>query len=144
MNYEEVKRDLFTVSEDYYLAHCISSDFVMGAGIAVPFDRQFNLKPQFKQIKKKNPSLLTHPTCVRLGRVLNLITKKSVWDKPTYDTMTGALKKMKRICLDKGIKKIAMPKIGCGIDRLEWSKISGIIKEVFSDIDIEILVCYID
>lgn len=136
--------DLFTVSEDHYLAHCISSDFAMSGGIAVPFDRKFSLKRQFNQIKKKNPSQLNHPTCILLGRIFNLITKKNVWDKPTYDTMTTALKKMKKLCLDKGIKKIAMPKIGCGIDRLEWSKVSEIIKDIFSNTEIEILVCYID
>jgi hypothetical protein len=144
MIYNEVKQDLFTVSDDYFLAHCISSDFVMGAGIAVPFDRKFNLKYQFNQIKKKNPSLLAHPTCIRLDRVLNLITKKNVWEKPTYDTMTGALEKMKKICLDEEIKKIAMPKIGCGIDGLDWAKVSEIIKEIFADMEIEILICYID
>ena len=28
------KRDLFTMSQGYYLAHCISADFALGAGIA--------------------------------------------------------------------------------------------------------------
>ena len=52
MHYQELQKDLFTVSEDYYLAHCISSDFVMGGGIAVPFNKKFDLKEQFRQIKK--------------------------------------------------------------------------------------------
>ena len=30
MKYKEEKRDLFSVPEDYYLAHCISADFGMG------------------------------------------------------------------------------------------------------------------
>ena len=34
MRLVEEKRDLFDVSEDYYLAHCISADFALGAGIA--------------------------------------------------------------------------------------------------------------
>lgn len=36
---------------------------------------------------------------------------------------------------------IAKPKIGCGLDKLEWSKVKAIIEEVFADTDIEILVC---
>ena len=40
---EEI-RDLFTVPEDYYLAHCISADFGMGKGIVVEFNKRFNLK----------------------------------------------------------------------------------------------------
>lgn len=31
---KEVKKDLFTVPKDYVLAHCISADFALGAGIA--------------------------------------------------------------------------------------------------------------
>jgi hypothetical protein len=34
-----------------------------------------------------------------------------------------------------------MPIIGCGLDRLQWDKVSEIIKDVFKDTDIEILVC---
>lgn len=34
---KEVKKDLFTVSDDYALVHCISADFALGAGIAKEF-----------------------------------------------------------------------------------------------------------
>lgn len=34
-----------------------------------------------------------------------------------------------------------MPKIGCGLDKLEWDKVEEIIKETFKDCDIDILVC---
>ena len=51
MNYTYEHRDLFTVN-DYVYAHCISSDFVMGAGIAKLFtnrgvkQRLLNTYPQ--------------------------------------------------------------------------------------------------
>lgn len=41
---KEVKKDLFTVSDDYALAHCISADFALGAGIAKEFDRRFDAR----------------------------------------------------------------------------------------------------
>lgn len=34
MNYMEMTGDLFAVPQGYYLAHCISGDFSLGAGIA--------------------------------------------------------------------------------------------------------------
>ncbi len=34
-----------------------------------------------------------------------------------------------------------MPKIGCGLDGLNWDIVRSIIKEVFKDTDIEILIC---
>ena len=48
---------------------------------------------------------------------------------------------MKKICLEKNIKKLAMPLIGCGIDGLEWDKVSTIVKDVFEDTDLDIWVC---
>ena len=48
---------------------------------------------------------------------------------------------MKYQCEINNINKIAMPIIGCGLDRLEWNKVSQIIQDLFCDIDIEILVC---
>lgn len=44
MQYKEEIRDLFSVSEDYYLAHCISADFGMGKGIAIEFNKNFDMK----------------------------------------------------------------------------------------------------
>lgn len=35
MIYKEEVKDLFTVPEDYYLAHCISADFGMGKGLSL-------------------------------------------------------------------------------------------------------------
>lgn len=145
MIYKEEVRDLFSVSEDYYLAHCISADFGMGKGIVVEFNKRFDMK---RKLQSKYPDYLNQYThkriggdCLLEGKVFNLITKERYFHKPTIITMRLALEKMKQICLENDIKKIAMPVIGCGLDRLEWSKVSDIIKDVFSDTDIEILVC---
>lgn len=48
MEFREEKRDLFSVPDDYYLAHCISADFAMGKGIAVEFNRRFDMKNKLK------------------------------------------------------------------------------------------------
>ena len=40
MIYKEEIRDLFTVAEEYYLAHCISADFGMGKGIVLEFNKR--------------------------------------------------------------------------------------------------------
>ena len=44
---------------------------------------------------------------------------------------------------NKNIKKLVMPKIGCGLDRLSWDKVEPMIQEIFKDLDIEIVVCYL-
>jgi hypothetical protein len=145
MTYSEENKDLFTVSEDYNLAHCISADFGMGKGIVVEFNKRFDLK---RKLQSKYPDYLNQYThkrisgdCLLEGKVFNLITKERYFNKPTIITMRLALEKMKQICLENDIKKIAMPVIGCGLDRLNWNDVSEQIKSVFTDTDVEILVC---
>ena len=149
MIYKEENRDLFSVPDDYYLAHCISADFALGKGIAVEFDKRFNMKQKLKDefpdfIKGYMHFYKINAECILIDKVLNLVTKERYYQKTTYESMKQALEMMKVVCLGNGIDKIAMPKIGCGLDRLEWSKVSEIIKEVFKDTDVEILVCVKD
>ena len=140
MIYSEEKRDLFEVPEDYYLVHCIASDLIMGAGIAVPMQKKFNLRSALKYFEYKGASL-DPPTCLLVDRVFNLITKKKSYGKPTLQSLQKSLDVMKEMTVAKNIKKIAMPKIGCGLDRLQWADVSGYLKDIFKDSDIEILVC---
>ena len=145
MYYKEEYQDLFSVPDDYYLAHCISADFGMGKGIVVEFNNRFDMK---RKLQTKHPDYLSWykaanlgGDCILEGRVLNLITKERYYHKPTIVTMELALKKMKYICIENDIKKIAMPVIGCGLDKLNWDDVCGSIKRIFMDTDIEILVC---
>ena len=75
--------------------------------------------------------------------VYNLVTKTRFWHKPTLDSLHEALTDMRMYVVDDGVKKIAMPRIGCGLDKLDWEDVSQIIQEVFRDTDVEILVCYL-
>ena len=142
--YNEVKQDLFTVPQDYALAHCISADFALGAGIAKVFRDKYGTK---QELLERCPNYHYHGgDCIGTGTrdtraVFNLITKAHFWQKPTYESLREALIEMKIIAVLSGYKKIAMPHIGCGLDRLEWSKVRNIIQEVFHDDGIEILIC---
>lgn len=144
MQYKEEVRDLFSVSDDYYLTHCISADFGMGKGIVVEFNKRFDMK---RKLQSKYPNFVNDyhhnkwgGMALIEGRVINLITKERYWEKPTYETMREALN-IARLRLPSDCKKIAMPTIGAGLDRLNFDKVSEIIKDVFNDTDIEILVC---
>ena len=50
---------------------------------------------------------------------------------------------MRSIADKEGVTKIAMPKIGSGLDKLNWLQVQTIILDVFKDMDIEIVVCYV-
>lgn len=145
MIYKEEIKDLFTVSDDYCLAHCISADFAMGKGIVLELNKRFNMKDI---LQTKYPDYINYYShhrvggdCILEGRILNLITKERYFHKPTIVTMRLALEKMKNICFENEITKIAMPTIGSGLDKLNWDDVSTQIKHIFKNTDVEILVC---
>ena len=47
---------------------------------------------------------------------------------------------MKTMASERNIANIAMPMIGCGLDGLEWDKVSQIIQKTFEDTEINIKV----
>lgn len=144
MTFREEQRDLFTVPTDYILVHCISADLAMGAGIAKEFARRgvkAQLIENYHGMTKVGDCAVTATTGWRLE--FNLVTKEKYWQKPTYGSLKTALVNARILALmndDKPVK-LAMPRIGCGLDKLEWSKVKAIIAEVFVDTDVEILVC---
>lgn len=145
MIYNEERKDLFKVENDYYLVHCISADFGMGKGIVTEFNKRFNMK---KRLKSTYPNFLNqwdnlnmNASCLKINNVFNLVTKRNYFNKPTYKSITNALDLLKAECIKYNVNKLAMPTIGCGLDGLQWNKVSNIIKNIFNDTDIEILVC---
>lgn len=144
MTYTIVTGDLFTAPRGTVLAHCISADFALGAGIAKTFDHVYNMKAK---LNAYYPNYFFE-ACDRefegqallVDDVFNLVTKPNVWNKPTYESLRQSLVDMREQMHTFLMTKLAMPRIGCGLDRLEWEQVEEIIKEVFEDTDIEITI----
>lgn len=139
MIYKEEVRDLFTVPQGYDLAHCISADFNLGGGIAKQFCTHFDMRERL--LNYYGDGVKGAGFSLKISNVYNLVTKEKVSDRPTYKNLIDALTDMKENMVDTDAKKVAMPKIGCGLDGLDWGIVRAIIKEVFEDTDIEILIC---
>lgn len=133
-----VTGDLFSCPEDEALAHCISEDCRMGAGIAVRFRKEFDGVTELQEQKKLTGQ------CAVLQRnkrfIYYLVTKKRASHKPSYDNLRRSLEDMKSQCRRDGVTRVSMPRIGCGLDRLNWDHVSEILEQVFSHSDISITV----
>ena len=143
---KEEQRNLFSVSQDYSLAHCISKDFALGAGIARKFDDYYNMKARLlAQYRDSVYNQPFEPCCLPVylypQYVFNLVTKEHYWQKPSYQTLESALWDLLAHMRQKGVYKLAIPHIGCGLDRLEWSCVYHLLYKVFEYTDTEILVC---
>lgn len=149
MTINEEKRELFTVPQGYYLAHCISGDYTLGAGIAKQFDVNYNMKFKLKKqfeipIDQMRNTYIYDKyvgNALLVDNVFNLVTKARCYHSPTYEDLESALIDMKEKMEMLDVTKLAIPQLSCGLDRLEWSKVKELIEDVFEDTDVEILVC---
>ena len=142
MEYRLIQDDIFNHKDCYY-AHCISRDYALGAGIAVEFDKRYDMRNRLLKLAKEKPETLDEKS-IEVENVFNLITKEKYWQKPSYKSLEESLLEMKeKLSKNKNIKKLVMPKIGCGLDRLSWDKVEPMVQELFKDLDIEIVVCYL-
>ena len=132
-------RDLFTVPQGYYLAHCISADFALGAGIAKAFDSVYNMR--FKLFKSYPNYVFRGGDAILIDNVFNLVTKAKGFQRPSYEFLRESLEMMREQIEFLDITKLAIPMLGCGLDRLQWTQVEHIIKDVFADMDINIVVC---
>ena len=159
MIYIEQAINLFSLSVDYMLAHCVSADYALGAGIAKQFRTRFDMSRKLKVtgtygswdgsgrcviIDMTESGQMTTPSLGVL-RVANLVTKRYCFNKPTLKTIRESLENLREKLQTepayKNVKRIGMPKIACGLDGQDWAEVSAIIQDVFSDMDIEIRVC---
>jgi hypothetical protein len=142
MNLIEQKRNLFTVDSEYVLAHCISADCTMNAGTARDLTKHYTRMRE--TIRRFEPSLFNAVPYIAPDnrKIYNLVTKLRHFDRPNMESLRYALIDMCNQMQFRGERYLAMPRIGCGLDRLAWCKVREEIRDVFRDHDTSILVCY--
>ena len=136
--FEEVTGDLFASPPQASLAHCVSADLRMGAGIAVAFKATFGGVADLQRQKATPGGLAVLRRNKRY--VYYLVTKTRHFDKPTYKTLRRSLVCMRTHCQSHAVKHLCMPVIGCGLDGLIWEKVSSLIQEVFAGSNIKITI----
>ncbi|XP_075470118.1 ADP-ribose glycohydrolase OARD1 isoform X2 [Ascaphus truei] len=133
-----VRGDLFSCCLTDSLAHCISTDCRMGAGIAVQFKKRFQRVEELKSQNKKKGDVAVLEDKGRF--IYYLITKDKASGKPKYEDLFNSLEAMKCHCVSHNVTALSIPRIGCGLDRLEWDQVSCLLDKVFTDTNIIITV----
>lgn len=135
----EEQKDLFCMPGEYSLVHCTSVDLDSRRGIARVFNKKFG----------RNNDLLSQQPDV--GKTLQLrdghrflfylITRRRMDQQSSYRNIWEALWNLRRQLLELNICKLAMPKIDCGKDGLNWRIIRNMLEVVFKDTGVNIVVC---
>lgn len=140
----ETKVDNILNSHAQCLVNTVNCEGFMGKGIAYQFKKQFpNNNKEYVSACKMGR--------VTIGRILffdeidakkviaNFPTKNKWRESSQYSYIKSGLIDLKRGVIERGIKSIAIPPLGCGNGGLDWSIVKGLIKDVLKDLRMDIL-----
>ncbi|XP_059153500.1 ADP-ribose glycohydrolase OARD1-like [Physella acuta] len=137
----EVEGDLFSCDETVSLVQCVSKDLHMGKGIAAEFKKRFGCENEAKAQKADVGEVIVLPHGHR--HLFYLVTKTKYNNKPTMAQMKQCLLNLRDRCLERGVTVLAMPAIGCGLDKLIWEEVKEQIELAFGKTDIVIRVYFL-
>jgi hypothetical protein len=75
--------------------------------------------------------------------IYSLITKPKASGTPSYKSIEASLKKLKEHCVDNKVRHLSMPRIGSGLDSLDWGNVTDLIYKIFEETNIQITVYHI-
>ena len=144
MKMNEIEMNIFNVPQGYYLAQGISKDLDFSVGLPAQFNKVYNMSEKLEAIADDYAEYeleIEVGEVVIMDNVFNLVVKETSYDKPNRGAFIDALREMCDLAEYLGIKKIAIPRICCGQNGFKWEQVKTLIKFIFEDSDIKILVC---
>ena len=102
----------------------------MAAGVARKIKQQFQMrKPTSTSVRQKAlwPQIIEKPQRF----AYHMITKTRYFHKPTYKALRASLLALKSHAETNNVSSISIPRIGCGLDQLDWQKVRDMIQDVF-------------
>jgi O-acetyl-ADP-ribose deacetylase (regulator of RNase III) len=127
------------------LGHCVGADFRMGAGIAVEFRERFGHHEYLKSQNSRPGQVVTVPLYKQnedFDRyIFHIVTKpRSANCLPREEEFIPAVRQLANLCTTLGVRTLAIPQIGAGLDRQPWPWARSIIEQEFAGVDTQVLV----
>jgi len=124
------------------LVNTVNTVGVMGKGIALMFKEAFPENFAAYEAACKRQEVLTGRMFVTerdalLGPrwIINFPTKQHWRARTRMEWIESGLVSLKQVILEKGIRSIALPPLGCGNGGLDWNKIRPRIEAVLGNLD---------
>ena len=137
----ETSGNLFDYENEYALAHWISADCRFDVGLAKIFDARYSLRGALRP-----PLPHVEGCCIATheGHIFNLIIKEHQYEIPTITAIENALHHMKSIAEERGIYKIALPRIYADSAGVSWLEVKDKLINIFAGTDFDIRVVYLN
>ena len=129
------------LQQPHSIGHCISADAKISKGFAELLSQQV---PGLRDTCRRTKLLTgqTFPFYDRVGNryIYNLVTKTKFSEKPTLPTLSLTLEEMKSHARLHGISTIAILKIGCRLDQMNWQEVVKLLRDIFAYSNIRLVV----
>ncbi|XP_050064414.1 ADP-ribose glycohydrolase OARD1-like [Aphis gossypii] len=140
----EINSCILDMPREFSIGHCVAKDMRMklrmSAGIAIYFKNTYKRVGELMDQRKDVGCVVVLEENQRF--IFYLITKELSNHKPTYDNITATIKTLHALVVEHGIKKLALPRIGCGLDNLNWTRVIEIIENEFQNGECTITICH--
>jgi len=136
-NVKEVHGELLESPSEYHIVSEIEKYYNFRSGINYELNRKFG-NDRTSKANKTIGDVVKFKYEDRY--IIFLITKTKEKQLATYENMYLALLNLKYICIKHSLNKLAMNQLGHK-DRLHWSQIRTMIRYIFRNTDIEIIIC---
>ena len=137
MKMVELEINIMGVPQGYYLAQGISRDLNFKVGLPAVFEKQYNMAAKLK----RNYTDIELGKALLVDNVFNLVAKDSSYDFPDRDMLMDAIINMRDQMETNMVTKLAISKICCGRNGLDWDDVKSMFEFIFDDSDVQILVC---
>ena len=127
------------------IGHCISADAQMSKGFAQFLSERIpRLRRTFRRVNLLKDQVFPFWDSSSRRYMYNLVTKGKCSEKLDLKTLDTTLQGIQSHAAMHGVSTIAIPKIGCGLDQINWQDVVKLLRDIFAYSDIQLVVYSLD
>ena len=123
------------------IGHCFSADARMSKGFAdFQSHRNLGLRSTCRKAKRFRGKVFPFVDSTGTRYIYNLVTRESFCDNPDLSTLSKTWEAMKIHASTNGVSTIALPRLRCGLDQMNWQEVVKLIPDIFAYADVQLVV----
>lgn len=130
----DLNADLLSMPVYYNIAHCIPADFTVYGATAQRINDVYDLVDLIKHDYMDWEVRPNVGDVNYLKNVFTLFATPKKYARPSMEDLRKCVANLAQECVDLGIMHLAMPRIGCGHNKLKWDEVKDMICEEFEKV----------
>ena len=133
------------IQQPISIGHCKSADARKNKSFADLLSHRISgLRSTCRKAKHFMGQVYPFSDSTRERFIYKLVTKQRFCDKPKLSTLSKTIEAMKIHASTNGVSTIALPKLGCELDQMNWQQVVKILRDIFAYADVQIVLCTLE